>query len=185
VPSLTGRLLVATPTLDDPNFFRTVVLVLHHDNDGALGVVLNRPSTIDLIGALPAWAPAAAHPPVVFIGGPVSHATAICLALINLANDPEGWQPVADHLPLGTLDLNKNPDDVLAGVERIRVFAGHAGWAPGQLEMEVAVGGWFVVDANPDDAMTVSPERLWQDVLRRQGSKLAMLAHFPFHPSMN
>lgn len=127
MPSLIGRLLVATPTLDDPNFFRTVVLVLHHDNDGAMGVVLNRPSTTDLTCALPAWAPMAAQPPVVFIGGPVGQATAICLALINLADDPEGWQPVTDRF--GTLDLTKDPDDIGTGVERIRVFAGHAGWA--------------------------------------------------------
>jgi len=169
-PSFTGRLLVAAPTLRDPNFERTVVLVIEHGDDGAVGVVLNRPSDAPVSRILPTWDYLAVEPPLVFLGGPVA-----LNGVIGLGRSARGHG-------LGTVDLEADPDEALAG---IRVFAGHAGWGPTQLEGEVEAGGWFVVDAMADDAFTVAPETLWPAVLRRQGGALARLANFPDDPNSN
>lgn len=183
---LKGRLLVATPNLGDPNFERTVVLVLEHGDEGALGVVLNRPSELDLAEPLPEWARAAAHPPVVFIGGPVAPSAAVCLARLGRHGGTEGWQPLlgADG-SVGTLDLDSDPDELIPRLAEIRVFAGYAGWGSGQLEGEIAEGGWFVVDADPNDALSPAPEELWGIVLRRQRGTLALCAAYPADPTMN
>ncbi|HEX2118860.1 MAG TPA: YqgE/AlgH family protein [Acidimicrobiales bacterium] len=181
---LKGRLLVATPNLEDPNFERTVVLVLEHaPSEGALGVVLNRPSDLDLAEPLPEWARAAAHPSVVFIGGPVSPSAAVCLARVGRPGEAQGWDPVLG--PVGTLDLDSDPDEAIARIDEIRVFAGYAGWGPGQLEAEIAAGGWFVVDAEASDPLSPAPEDLWATVLRRQRGTLALFAAYPPDPSLN
>jgi putative transcriptional regulator len=86
---------------------------------------------------------------------------------------------------LGTLDLERDPDDLAMGVEAIRVFAGYAGWGPGQLEREIEAGAWFIVPAEPGDVMSDDPEQLWKRVLRRQGGQLAVVATFPADPSLN
>jgi putative transcriptional regulator len=180
---LKGRLLVATPNLGDPNFERTVVLVLEHGHEGALGVVLNRPSDLDLAEPLPEWARAAAHPPVVFIGGPVAPSAAVCLARVANGGGASGWEPLMG--PLGTLDLDSDPDEAIPRLDEIRVFAGYAGWGPGQLESEIEAGGWFVVDAEATDPLSPAPENLWAAVLRRQRGTLALFAAFPSDPTMN
>lgn len=183
--ALKGRLLVATPNLGDPNFERTVVLVLEHGAEGALGVVLNRPSQLDVADPLPEWAPAAAQPPVVFIGGPVAPSAAVCLARLGRHGGTDGWQPLLAGTPVGTLDLDSDPEETIPRLEEIRVFAGYAGWGPGQIEGEIADGGWFVVDADAADALSPAPERLWSVVLRRQRGALALFAGYPADPSLN
>ena len=180
--SLRGRLLVATPNLSDPNFFRTVVLVIEHGDDGALGVVLNRPSELEVAEPLPAWADVAAQPPVVFVGGPVSPGSAICLARVRPANG-DGWEPLVGSV--GAVDLNLGPDEMTPRPEEVRVFAGYAGWGPRQLEAEIHSGGWFVVDAEPDDALFPLPDDLWSAVLRRQPGRLALFACYPPDPALN
>ena len=180
---LQGRLLVATPTLYDPNFFRTVVLVLEHGEDGALGVVLNRPSESVVGETLSDWSSLASHPQVLFVGGPVAPDSAIGLARADAAYDAEGWVPLFGHL--GTVDLGRPPLELRVSVQNLRVFAGHAGWAAGQLDGEVDSGGWFVLDAAPDDLFTAEPGALWTSILRRQGGRLAMFANAPAHPSLN
>lgn len=182
VDRLKGRLLVATPNLGDPNFERTVVLVLEHGDEGALGIVLNRPSQMDVAEPLPKWARAAAHPPVVFIGGPVAPSAAVCLARV-VAGGAEGWQGLLG--PVGTMDLDADPDQAIPRLEHIRVFAGYAGWGPDQLESEIAAGGWFVVDADASDPLSSAPEDLWAAVLRRQRGTLALFAAYPPDPAMN
>lgn len=181
--SLKGKLLVATPGLVDPNFARSVVLICEHNEEGAIGVILNRPSETPLPDELWEWEPIVAGPPVVFVGGPVMPEGALCLATSPGAEAAEGWHPVFG--PLGTADLERGPDGITAPVDRARVFAGHSGWAPGQLEGELDAGGWFVCDADPDDALTPEPEALWSFVLRRQGGRLAMVATYPEDPSLN
>lgn len=189
---LRGRLLVANPALPDPNFDRTVVLVLAHEDEGALGLVLNRPTEMDVDSPLPRWEHLAADPRVVFVGGPVAPGAAICLARIPVSagvgaetglESPEGWAPVTGDL--GTLDLEKDPDDLPVSVEAIRVFAGYAGWGAGQLEQEIEAGAWFVISPDPGDVMSGEPQSLWKRVLRRQGGDLAVLAAFPPDPRMN
>lgn len=181
--TLKGQLLVATPGLLDPNFFRTVVLVVEHSDEGAAGVVLNRPTETELAGPLDPWRPMAADPALVFVGGPVSPEGAVCLARTGPDDPPGGWQPVVDGL--GVLDLSREADEVSPGVDRLRVFAGYAGWEPGQLERELREGSWYVLEADPEDALTPLPGALWRFVLKRQGGRLALVANFPPDPSMN
>lgn len=178
-----GRLLVATPTLLGEPFRRSVVLLLQHDPDeGALGVVLSRPSDTAVAEVLPDWHTLAAAPPVVFGGGPVQPTAAVCLGRLREPAHPAyGWAQLPDPL-LGTVDLDGAPWE---GLEQVRVFAGYAGWAGGQLEAEVAEGSWWVLDALPGDAFTPQPELLWAQVLRRQGPPIAFAVHVPDDPSLN
>ncbi len=181
-----GRLLIASPALADPNFDHTIVLMVEHGDEGALGLVLNRPSDTPVGELLPAWGLDAAEPGVVFLGGPVSPDSAIGLAFAGNgapAESPEGWIPLLGGL--GTVDLTRDPADVRPPVRALRVFAGYAGWAGGQLESELDAGGWFVVDAELDDALTREPDQLWRSVLRRQRGSLSWLANFPLDPATN
>ncbi|MHB8464188.1 MAG: YqgE/AlgH family protein [Acidimicrobiales bacterium] len=177
-----GRLLVAAPVLRDGNFDRSVVLVLDHSAEGALGVILNRPSTTNLRDALPQWGDRAAEPSVVFVGGPVNPSAAICIAGSD-ATSTEGWQRLFGRI--GTLDLGRDPADLAISVDWLRVFAGYAGWSAGQLDDEIAAGAWWVVDAEPTDVLSPEPARLWRDVLRRQRGPLAAVADVPADPSVN
>ena len=179
--SLKGQLLIAAPSLVDPNFHRAVVLMLEHTPEGAVGVVLNRPSGTDLAdtGAdWEGWDDFAADPPVVFVGGPVSRTAIICVARLG-DGGAEGFQPLLGDV--GLADMAKAP----RGIDAVRLFAGYAGWGEGQLESEIGQGAWCVVDARPDDALTEEPEELWAEVLRRQGGRLAMFALCPPDPSVN
>ena len=182
--SLKGKLLVARPTLLDPNFSRTVILLLEHGDDGALGLVLDRPSETPVGAALPGWSRLTAAPGVVFVGGPVAPGAALALALRGPGSrmDGEVFQPVVGAL--GALDLGLDPDALGSGTE-VRLFAGYSGWGAGQLEGEIAEGSWIVADATEHDALTPRPGDLWRDVLRRQGGTTAWLAHAPGHPSEN
>jgi putative transcriptional regulator len=181
--SLKGKLLVATPAHGDGIFDRSVVLVIEHeDTEGAFGVVLNRPSTTDVEGALPEWSRLAASPPVVFVGGPVSPEAAICLARTSGA-DPEGWVRLVGAV--GALDLSRDPDLLVPAVDELRLFSGYAGWTRGQLEDEIEAGAWFVVDAVEGDVLDDEPDSLWPRVLRRQRGSLALFAAYPPDPTTN
>ncbi|HEX7186801.1 MAG TPA: YqgE/AlgH family protein [Actinomycetes bacterium] len=187
---LTGRLLVATPELGEGTFERSVVLVLDHDEDGALGVVINRPTPVDVAEVLPAWQPLASEPGVLFQGGPVALDSALGLAVIpgrDEDEEPLGWRRVVGRL--GLVDLDTPPEVLAAGVTRLRIFAGYAGWAGGQLEDELREGAWYVVPASPgggfEDAFSTTPDTLWRTVLRRQGGDLAMVSTYLADPSLN
>ena len=186
--SLAGRLLVATPQLPDPNFTRAVILLVQHREEGAVGVVLNRPSEVTVSEVLPSWASMATGPPVVFRGGPMSPEGALCLAMMaGQGDDPLGWQGLgAPGLEgLGLVDLDAPPVMLAAHVANLRVFAGYAGWAAGQLEGEIGEGAWYLLPAEPGDPFSDEPGRLWGEVLRRQGGQLAMLATLPQDPTLN
>ena len=165
-----GQLLIATPPLSDPNFDRTVVLLLEHDDEHALGVVLNRPSDLAVAAALPGWEHHVQEPAVLFVGGPVGDGTGV--AVTQLGDGPD------------IVDLNLDPADLsLDGP--VRIFLGFSGWGPGQLEDELAAGAWVVADALPGDLHATAPHRLWRDVLRRQGGSTAWLANAPVDLRMN
>jgi putative transcriptional regulator len=189
VSSLAGRLLVATPALADPNFDRAVVLLLDHDEQGSLGVVLNRPTPVGVGDVLAPWAALAGEPGVVFQGGPVSLDSALALAVVPGEDrpghpaDPLGWRRV--HGAIGLVDLEAPPELLAAELGSLRVFAGYAGWGPGQLETELTEGAWWVVDSEPGDVSAPDPEGLWRAVLRRQRSELAMVATYPDDASLN
>ncbi|HEY7484307.1 MAG TPA: YqgE/AlgH family protein [Streptosporangiaceae bacterium] len=184
-----GRLLVATPMLDDPNFRRGVVLVVEHDlQEGTLGVVLNRPTEVPVDRVLPPWATLVTGPSVVFQGGPVALDSALALARVPGEEDPLGWRAL-EGVPagsrLGLVDLDAPPEVLAAEVTELRVFAGYAGWGAGQLRSEIEEGAWFVLPGEPHDVFIDDPERLWRRVLRRQGGELAIVATFPDDPSLN
>lgn len=159
VSSLTGRLLVATPALADPNFDRAVVLLLDHDEEGSLGVVLNRPTPVGVGDILEGWADLTGEPGVVFQGGPVSLDSALGVAVIpgDSSGDrvPLGWRRV--HGAIGLVDLEAPPELLASALGSLRIFAGYAGWGPGQLEDELAEGAWYVVESEPGDVS--SPPR--------------------------
>jgi putative transcriptional regulator len=191
VSSLTGRLLVATPALADPNFDRAVVLIIDHDDAGSLGVVLNRPTAVGVDQILAPWAELAGAPGVVFRGGPVSQDSALGVAVVPGA-DPVGRRPGVGlmgwrrvHGAIGLVDLDAPPELLAAALGSLRIFAGYAGWGPGQLEDELNEGAWYVVESEPGDVSSPRPEGLWREVLRRQRSGLAMIATYPDDPSLN
>jgi putative transcriptional regulator len=184
-----GQLVVATPVLEDPNFSRTVVLLLQVDeDDGALGLVLNRPTGTGVDEVLPDWAPLSAAPAVVFSGGPVQPQAAVCLGHRRLGGPLAAAYAEVEGVPggsVGTVDLDAPPGELAAVVDGVRLFAGYAGWGAGQLESEVAEGAWFVIDALPADAFDGEPEQLWARVLRRQGPPIAFAASYPDDPTLN
>lgn len=184
VESLVGHLLVATPGLRDPNFERTVVLLVAHESAGALGVVLNRATEVPVGEVLTGWGSHASEPSVVFEGGPVQPEDAICLARVRSSTaEMRGFSRVEGTL--GTIDLTADPDAMQAELIEVRVFAGYAGWSSGQLEEEIAGGSWLTFKALPGDAFTARPDDLWAMVLRRQGGMNAAIAFYPADPALN
>ncbi|MDQ6915334.1 MAG: YqgE/AlgH family protein [Actinomycetota bacterium] len=171
---LAGQLLIASPTLSD-YFERAVVLVLAHGEEGAMGVVLNRPSELDVADAVPVLADLVSDDDMVYLGGPVSPRSVVALGEFD---DPaEAATAVVG--PVGVVD----PEKVDASVGRLRVFAGYAGWAPSQLEAELEEEAWFVAPARPEDLFV--DEDLWPIALRRKGGAFALLARMPADPSLN
>lgn len=180
--TLRGRLLVAAPPLVDPNFDRTVVLILGHGDDGGLGLVLNRPSETAIGEVFPEWRDVVSVPATVFAGGPVATDAVIALAR-RQPGDHDNF--VALFGDLGTIELAEEPLDIASSLSALRVFAGYAGWAPGQLEAEIEQGAWFVVTLQPGDPFESAPERLWRDVLRRQRGEVALFANYPEDATVN
>jgi putative transcriptional regulator len=180
-----GRLLVATPALADPNFSHSVVLLLDHDADGTLGVVLNRPTSVAVSAVLPDWAGAVARPEVLFEGGPVNTDAALAVAAVPSGEGPEplGFRRLFGAT--GIIDLDTPPEVLAPAVARLRIFAGYAGWGRGQLEDEIAEGSWYVVDSHVDDVFQDDPSGLWAAVLRRQPGELAWVSTKPVDPTLN
>ncbi len=179
----TGQLLVATPRLIDPNFARAVILLLDHDADGALGVVINRPSELPLSAVLPGWAEVVSQPQLLFSGGPVAPEAALAVGLSIGAGPAAGFKQLAGDY--GLVDLDAEPGLLLPDLVGVRVFSGYAGWGVGQLEAELEEGSWYVVDPIQSDLLHPEPGRLWRAILRRQPGELAYLATFPDDPTMN
>ncbi|PRX05689.1 UNVERIFIED_ORG: putative transcriptional regulator [Actinomadura viridilutea] len=184
-----GQLLVATPQLDDPNFRRSVVLVVEHDVDGGtLGVVLNRPTEVPVDRVLPPWAELVTGPSVVFQGGPVALDNALALARLPGEGEPLGWRALdggSEVARVGLVDLDAPPGLLAPELLQLRVFAGYSGWAAGQLRAEIEEGAWYVVPAEAGDVFAGDPKRLWREVLRRQGGDLAFVSTFPDDPTLN
>jgi putative transcriptional regulator len=184
-----GWLLVATPLLEDPNFKRAVVLIVEHEDvQGTLGVVLNRPTTVSVGQVLGQWTDLTTEPSVVFRGGPVAQNSALALAQVPGQDEPAGWRAL-DGAPalarLGLIDLDTPPRLLAPAISRLRVYAGYAGWSPGQLDAEIGEGAWYVLPAEPGDVFAADPDRLWRQVLRRQDGDLAFLTTYPDDPTLN
>ena len=172
------------PSLQDPNFAFTVVFMVEHSDEGALGLVLSRPSELASSPLFDDWS-RFVHPPArVFRGGPVSPSSVIALAVTD-ARPVDRYgpvNPVTDHI--GTFDVDTAEHDP-SGLIGLRFFAGYASWAPGQLEAELADQAWFVVPSRPADILSADPEELWWQVIGRQPKELRKLRHFPPEPWRN
>jgi putative transcriptional regulator len=180
--SLRGQLILASPALTDPNFARTVVLIAEHTAEGAMGLVLNRPAASTVEEAVPdlAWLTGGREP--VYVGGPVAETAVIVLAEFDR---PELAGAIVEG-DLGFIGADADDEEHLAGaVRRARVFAGHAGWGPGQLEEELAEEAWIVEPPRREEVFTDAPKALWADVLRRKGRRYALLATMPPDPTLN
>lgn len=178
--SLRGQLLVAGPSLIDPNFRRTVILVGEHNEEGALGVVLNRPAPVSVGEVAPPLADLVDAGDPVFLGGPVQPESAVVLADVE---HPD-FAGLIVFGSIGFLTGEVNPQQ-REGIRRARVFAGYAGWGGGQLEAEMEVGSWIVEPAVPEDVFSEQPEKLWSHVLLRKGGQYALLSTMPPDPSLN
>lgn len=174
-----GRLLLATPQLDDPNFERVVIYVLEHHEGGAVGVILNRPSGVPLHEPIDRWTDKSAEPAGLFEGGPVEEDALIALALTDAPIDEptEEFSPVSGRI--ASVDLTTDPTLASRPIEAVRVFRGYAGWGGGQLDNEIETGSWIIVDAEPDDVFSDDPTELWRMALRRQPGRLSWLAEAP------
>jgi putative transcriptional regulator len=182
--TLTGRLLVSTPQIAEGVFHRSVVLLLHHDEDGAQGIILNRPMDAEIEAVLPGWQEHATKPQRLFQGGPVGLDSALGLVTVpGAGEEPLGVKRLFGGIAL--VDLDVPPVLVIPEIAGLRIFAGFAGWSPGQLEVEIHTGSWYVVDAEARDAFTDDPAGMWVRVLRRQRDPRAFAATFPVDPSMN
>jgi putative transcriptional regulator len=179
--SLSGQLLVASPALQDPNFIRTVVLVGVHNDEGAMGVVLNRPSEVTVSEAVPQLEEATGALESVFVGGPVQRTSIVLLAEFEEPDD--AGLLVLDRVGFPPSDAE--PDELAGAVARARVFAGYAGWGAGQLDAELAEGDWIEQPALAEDVFTEAPAELWSTVLARKGGSYALLARMPLDPSVN
>jgi putative transcriptional regulator len=180
VDSLRGHLLVSGPGLWDPNFRRTVVLIGHHDDEGAVGVVLNQPLEATVEQAAPPLSSLVPPGEPIFRGGPVQPASAVVLA--DFA-DPDR----ASVLALDSIGFLPDDSDVdsLGGLRRARVFAGYAGWGAGQLEAEMAEDSWHATPARPADVFSDDPGGLWATAVQRLGPGFRLLATMPIDPSLN
>ncbi len=178
--SLRGKLLVASPALVDPNFARSVVLITEHSEEGAMGIVLNRPSEALAGEVVPELAEIAGGEPV-YVGGPVQPDAIVLLAEFS---DPEAaaWIVTAD---VGLAGAETDLERLSESVRRGRVYAGYSGWAPGQLEAEIELDSWIIEPPLPAELFPDDPEELWSAVLERKGGQFRLIARMPEDPSQN
>jgi putative transcriptional regulator len=180
VESLRGKLLIASPVLEDPNFARSVVLITEHGEEGAMGIVLNRPSEAEVGSVIPDLEPLAGAEPI-FVGGPVQPEA---LVVLGEFTDPDkaAWLVVAD---VGLVSAQTELTELPEAVRRGRVYAGFSGWSAGQLESEIEEDAWIVEAPLPHELFPDDPEELWSSVLERMGGQYRLVARMPDDPSLN
>ena len=178
--SLRGKLLIASPALADPNFERSVVLITEHGDDGAMGIVLNRPSESEVAAVIPELESIAGPEPI-FVGGPVQPEALVVLGEFSNP-DKAAWIVVAE---VGLVSAQAELDELPEAVRRGRVYAGFSGWAPGQLEDEIDEESWIIEAPLPRELFPENPDTLWSDVLERMGGEYALVARMPEDPSLN
>ena len=182
-----GSLLVATPMIEEPTFRRAVILLLDHSAEGSLGVVLNEPSNLEVDDVIPGWSEVLE--PLVAVGGPVQTDSGVAVARVHTGlgmDPPEGVRMVSG--PWAVVDLDALPDSVLGHIVAARLFLGYAGWGPGQLDSELGMQSWWVVESSPDDLAFGGVEDrkvAWRSVLRRQRNDLRLIADYPDNATFN
>jgi putative transcriptional regulator len=169
-----GRFLVARENLGDPNFFRTVVLLLDYNGNGAMGVIVNRPTSVVLSDILPKVEALAGRPDTVYLGGPVEPGG--LLLVVRHGEQPAGFTHVAADLYIGA-DIESLTALLAGGADsgRVRAYAGYAGWGPGQLNRELERGSWIVTRAAPEQVFDPSPQRLWRKLIDSAKVRFARL----------
>jgi putative transcriptional regulator len=178
--SARGQLLIAGPGLVDPNFWRTVVLIVEHSDEGALGLVLNRPSETTVGEAISELQQLLDVDDPLYVGGPVQPSSLIVLAEFEQPDDAA----LIAFDDVGVL-AGGAEDDPATGLRRSRAFVGHSGWGPGQLDSEIERDDWILEPARPEDAFSAAPLDLWESVLTRKGGSYALVARMPPDPSVN
>jgi putative transcriptional regulator len=179
--SLRGKLLVASPALVDPNFARSVVLITEHNDEGAMGIVLNRPSETLVEDVVPQLGAVTGEGAPVYVGGPVQPSALVVLAEFSDL-DAAAWIIVAD---VGFASADVELGELAGAVRRARVYAGYSGWGAGQLEGEMDVDSWIIEPPLPAELFPDDPETMWSDVLARKGGQYALIARMPPDPSVN
>lgn len=179
--SAQGQLLIAGPSLVDPNFWRTVVLIVEHSEEGAFGLVLNRPSETSVSEAVPELDELIEPSDPLFIGGPVQPSSVVILGHFE---DPHDAAVLAFD-DVGVLGASSSLEQLSVGLRAARGFVGHSGWGPGQLDAELAKGDWIIEPARLQDAFPADPRELWASVLTRKGGSYALVARMPLDPSLN
>ncbi|MGH2943357.1 MAG: YqgE/AlgH family protein [Solirubrobacteraceae bacterium] len=179
--SLRGQLLIAGATLPDPNFARSVVLICEHSEEGALGLVLNRPGELVVGESAPELAGLAGEDAIIDAGGPVQPDALLVLA--EFEDTSQAGIAVVGNV--GLVGDGSELDDLVDATRRVRIFAGYAGWGPGQLDAELARDDWFVAPAGIDDIFNPDADELWSRVLSRKGAHFALVARMPIDPSVN
>jgi putative transcriptional regulator len=158
-----------------------VVAIANHDDEGALGVVLNRPSETEVAEAVPELADIVETDEVVYVGGPVQPGAIVVLAEFEAPDEAAFLVTGAVGLVSDRTSIERLPDVTV----RRRVFAGYAGWGPGQLETEVEREDWILEPARPADVFSEDADELWGVVLERKGGQYALVARMPVDPSVN
>jgi putative transcriptional regulator len=179
--SLRGQLLIAAPTLRDPNFQRTVVLICDHSEEAAMGLVLNRPLELTVHDAVAVLAELVDDDAPVYAGGPVQPESVLALGEFT---DPDATIEIAFET-VGFVTSTDDPSALADATRRVRVFAGYAGWGPGQLEAELAGETWLVEPARVEDVFREDGDDLWRAVLERKGGRYRLIARMPEDPSRN
>ena len=177
--SLQGKLLLSAPSLIDPNFRKTVVLIAHHDDEGAMGLVLSRPSDVAAVEAVPLLEGLPGSQGPVFVGGPVQPQAFMVLA--EFGDVADSVAPIFGQV--GFMSADALPETL--SIQRMRLFAGYAGWAAGQLEAELAEPSWIVVPAEADDPFADDPEALWRTAVTRAGGAVSLMKNMPYDPGLN
>lgn len=181
-----GYLLVAAPDMTEPTFGRSIIYLMEYGPEGSTGVILNRRSDTALIDILPGWEALAAEPKALYVGGPVNQNSGLALGIlgphVDIAEYPQ-LRRISGRVCL--IDLDSDPAELEGVVSNLRIYVGHAGWLPGQLDAELDVGDWFVTPSVLDDLATPAAVDLWAQVLKRQDAPLNLYATHPLDVRMN
>jgi putative transcriptional regulator len=185
--TLRGQFLIATRRLRDPNFFRSVVLIVEHGKEGAMGLIVNRPSSVTVARALEEHFELPETGELVYIGGPVEPSA---LFILHNSRDLDaGERPVVPGVFIGSSGTVF--EDVVRSAEsgdtdlRFRVLCGCAGWAPGQLEGEVSRGDWLVRPGNNELTFSPNPYEVWEEAVGMLSTEMGVLPSAPGNPEWN
>jgi putative transcriptional regulator len=169
-----GDLLCADRTLKDPNFAQTVILIVKYDDEGTLGLILNRRSDVAISKLLDDWKEAKGHNEPIFVGGPVEEGTLLGLVRSRAKSEEAGAILRDVHLVSDRGQLQRMLQTA-AAPDKFRLYAGYAGWAPEQLEEEIDVGAWHLFPGDANTVFDSDPDSLWTRMIKKTETQIAVL----------